>query len=149
MGLWVNLVEGCVPAYNRGLERDDLKGPFQPKLLNDSVNVSWWRSVTLSLVKFSRLWILCCTGGTQKQWTIQQIYLFIFNIEWLWEHTECSCCRSGLHMESHRVIGLWTVSQCLTVRVFVYFRTPWHMGESQSRKNIRRKQPPSLTGPPG
>ena len=28
---------GGVPAYSRGLELDDLKGPFQPKLFYDSV----------------------------------------------------------------------------------------------------------------
>ena len=30
-------VEGGVPAYSRGLERDDLKGPFQPKLFRNSM----------------------------------------------------------------------------------------------------------------
>ena len=28
-------LEGGVPAYNRGLELHDLKGPFQPKLFYD------------------------------------------------------------------------------------------------------------------
>ena len=29
-------VEGGVPAYSRGLERDDLRGPFQPKPFYDN-----------------------------------------------------------------------------------------------------------------
>ena len=30
-------LEGGVPAYSRGLELDDLRGPFQPKPFYDSV----------------------------------------------------------------------------------------------------------------
>jgi len=30
-------LEGGVPAYSKGLERDDLKGPLQPKPLFDSM----------------------------------------------------------------------------------------------------------------
>ena len=30
-------VEGGVPVYSRGLERDDLKGPFQPKPFYDAL----------------------------------------------------------------------------------------------------------------
>jgi len=33
-------LEGGVPAYSRGLELDDLKGPFQPKPFYDSVILS-------------------------------------------------------------------------------------------------------------
>ena len=30
-------LEGGIPAYSRGLELGDLKGPFQPKLFYDSM----------------------------------------------------------------------------------------------------------------
>lgn len=39
-------------------------------------------------------------------------------------------------MESHWVVGLGTVTQCLTIPVFVYFR---HMGGSPNRKKIFRE----------
>ena len=30
-------LEGAVPAYSRGLELDDFKGPFQPKPFDDMI----------------------------------------------------------------------------------------------------------------
>ena len=32
-------LEGSVPAYNRALELDDLKGPSQPKPFHDPMNL--------------------------------------------------------------------------------------------------------------
>ena len=40
MGLSASWSVGGVPAYSRGLELDDLKGPFQPKPLYASMNIS-------------------------------------------------------------------------------------------------------------
>ena len=41
---------GGVPAYSRGLELDDLKGPIQPKSLSDSVILIKIRNTTLHFV---------------------------------------------------------------------------------------------------
>ena len=41
---WVGLEQPClmggVPAYSRGMELGDLKGPFQPKSFHDSMTLS-------------------------------------------------------------------------------------------------------------
>jgi len=41
-------LEGGVPAYSRGLELDDLKGPFQPKQFHDSMKMELWEAAPTS-----------------------------------------------------------------------------------------------------
>ena len=63
-------LEGGVPAYSRGLELDDLKGPFQPTPFYDSMVWYQWRKWTA--VENSIANLLCCNRKKQPSLIYEQ-----------------------------------------------------------------------------